>query len=103
MIHVLQEFTLPDNVIATTSAAEAIQDAQFAVHAVPVQHTRRFLDSIKVCPIWTMQYCLRSPPLSIFGSVVSLSTGMSMNSTRLPDHRPLVMTNAIKVLRLYRA
>lgn len=43
-----QDFTLPDNVTATTSMAEAIADAQFAVHAVPVQHSRRFLDSIKV-------------------------------------------------------
>lgn len=43
-----QEFTLPSNVRATTSVAEALADAQFAVHAVPVQHSRRFLDSIKV-------------------------------------------------------
>ena len=28
--------------------AEALTDAQFAVHAVPVQHSRRFLSSIKV-------------------------------------------------------
>lgn len=44
----MQEFTLPANVKATTSVAEALAEAQFAVHAVPVQHTRRFLDSIKV-------------------------------------------------------
>ena len=44
----MQEFTLPSNVKATTSVAEALTDAQFAVHAVPVQHSRRFLDSIKV-------------------------------------------------------
>jgi glycerol-3-phosphate dehydrogenase len=44
----VQEFTLPSNVKATTSVVEALTDAQFAVHAVPVQHSRRFLDSIKV-------------------------------------------------------
>lgn len=39
---------LPANVNATTSAAEAIAGAQFAIHAVPVQHTRVFLQGIKV-------------------------------------------------------
>lgn len=44
----LQDFVLPANVTATTSAAEAIAGAQFAIHAVPVQHTRVFLKGIKV-------------------------------------------------------
>ena len=48
MCHCTQEFTLPGNLKATTSVAEALTDAQFAVHAVPVQHSRRFLSSIKV-------------------------------------------------------
>lgn len=43
----LQEFELPHNVRATTAAAEAITGAQYAVHAVPVQHTRAFLHSIR--------------------------------------------------------
>jgi hypothetical protein len=43
-----QDWTLPPNVTATTSAAEAITGAQYAIHAVPVQHTRAFLSSIKV-------------------------------------------------------
>lgn len=43
----LQDFKLPANVRATTNAAEAIQSAQFAVHAVPVQGSRAFLKSIK--------------------------------------------------------
>ena len=46
--HALQDFVLPPNVNATTAAAEAIAGAQFAIHAVPVQHTRAFLQSIKV-------------------------------------------------------
>ena len=44
----LQDFQLPPNVTATTSAAEAISGAQFAIHAVPVQHTRAFLQGVKV-------------------------------------------------------
>jgi glycerol-3-phosphate dehydrogenase (NAD+) len=38
---------LPMNVSATTNAAEAIDGAQYAVHAVPVQHSRAFLEGIK--------------------------------------------------------
>ena len=43
-----QDYELPPNVNATTSAAEALAGAQFAIHAVPVQHTRAFLQGIKV-------------------------------------------------------
>ncbi len=39
---------MPVNVTATTSMAQAIAGAQYAVHAVPVQHSRAFLTSIKV-------------------------------------------------------
>ena len=44
----MQEYTLPINVTATTSFVEAIQGAQYAIHAVPVQHSRTFLQSIAV-------------------------------------------------------
>ena len=46
-VALLQDYLLPPNVNATTSAAEAIAGAQFAIHAVPVQHTRAFLQGIK--------------------------------------------------------
>lgn len=39
---------MPVNVTATTSMAQAIAGAQYAVHAVPVQHSRAFLTSIRV-------------------------------------------------------
>ncbi|KAK9810164.1 hypothetical protein WJX72_005939 [[Myrmecia] bisecta] len=42
----LKDHVLPENVTATTSLAEAIAGAQYAVHAVPVQHSRAFLQSI---------------------------------------------------------
>jgi glycerol-3-phosphate dehydrogenase (NAD+) len=38
---------LPPNVRATTSAREACGGAQYALHAVPVQHSRAFLASVK--------------------------------------------------------
>lgn len=43
----IQEFILPHNVRATTSASEAIMGAEYAVHAVPVQSSRAFLVAIK--------------------------------------------------------
>ena len=39
---------MPANVTATTSASEAIAGARYAIHAVPVQHSREFLNNIKV-------------------------------------------------------
>ncbi len=39
----MQDLPLPPNVRATTLAAEACTGAQYAVHAVPVQHSRAFL------------------------------------------------------------
>jgi glycerol-3-phosphate dehydrogenase len=41
-----QTFKLPRNMRATTDPVEAITGAQFALHAVPVQATRKFLQSI---------------------------------------------------------
>lgn len=42
-----QEYLLPPNVRATTNPVEAISGAQFALHAVPCQHSRSFLEKIK--------------------------------------------------------
>ena len=39
--------TLPLNVRATTDPREAIIGAQYALHAVPVQHSRAFLEAVK--------------------------------------------------------
>jgi glycerol-3-phosphate dehydrogenase (NAD+) len=43
----LPDATLPLNVRASADPAEAIGGAQYALHAVPVQHSRAFLSSIK--------------------------------------------------------
>lgn len=42
-----QNFKLPRNVRATTDAQEAIAGASYAVHAVPVQHSRAFLSGVR--------------------------------------------------------
>eukprot|EP00887_Chlorella_sp_A99_P002500 scaffold6.g2500.t1 len=42
-----KDFNLPPNITATTSAPEAVLGAQCAIHAVPVQHSRAFLEGIK--------------------------------------------------------
>lgn len=65
----LQDFKLPENVRATTSAAEAIPGAQFAVHAVPVQSSRAFLKSIKDLL-----------PASV--PIISVSKGLEVGTTR---------------------
>ena len=44
----MQDMALPHNITATTSMAEAIAGASYAVHALPVQHSRVFLHAIKV-------------------------------------------------------
>ena len=44
----MQDMALPHNMSATTSTAAAIAGAHYAVHALPVQHSRVFLQSIKV-------------------------------------------------------
>ncbi|KAI3428544.1 hypothetical protein D9Q98_007366 [Chlorella vulgaris] len=66
----LKDFTLPPNVSATTSPREAILGAQFAIHAVPVQHTRVFLEGIKE---------LMPPSLPI----ISVSKGIEVSTGQL--------------------
>ena len=66
----LPDFELPINVTATTSAVEAISGAQYAIHAVPVQHTRKFLQGIKE---------LISPTLPI----ISVSKGVELSTEQL--------------------
>eukprot|EP00873_Tetraselmis_striata_P019997 jgi/Tetstr1/440261/TSEL_028612.t1 len=43
----LKEYELPSNLRATLDAEEAIKDAQFALLAVPCQHSRKFLNGVK--------------------------------------------------------
>jgi glycerol-3-phosphate dehydrogenase (NAD+) len=47
-IHPLvEDYKLPELFTATTSAAEAIRDADFIVHAIPVQSTFEFLEPLR--------------------------------------------------------
>ncbi|CAN8071187.1 unnamed protein product [Agarophyton chilense] len=43
----LSEYLLPDNLSATTDRDEAFRDAKLCVHAVPVQATKQFVQSIQ--------------------------------------------------------
>ncbi|KAI0559306.1 Glycerol-3-phosphate dehydrogenase [Gracilaria domingensis] len=43
----LSEYMLPDNLSATIDPEEAFRDAKLCVHAVPVQATREFIESIQ--------------------------------------------------------
>lgn len=63
----LPDWTLPANIVATTSAREAIEGAQLAIHAVPVQSTRRFLSSIR-------------PSLPATLPIISVSKGLEVSS-----------------------
>lgn len=67
----LPKWQLPDTVTATTSAAEAIAGAQYAIHAVPVQHTRAFLEGIKVRGGSGLSPCNISLPTSWYQDLTS--------------------------------
>ena len=73
---------MPVNVTATTSMAQAIAGAQYAVHAVPVQHSRAFLTSVKVGSPHLMH--LRRPRKAHAWSSTS-QHDVSMPAGRLPD------------------
>lgn len=67
-----QKFALPRNVRATTDASEAISGAQYAVHAVPVQHSRAFLKGVR--------HLLPSDvPIICVSKGLEVATGMMMS------------------------
>lgn len=43
----LPKYELPKNIRATTNAKEALENSDFIIHAVPTQHSRKFLSSVK--------------------------------------------------------
>ncbi|XP_021861590.1 glycerol-3-phosphate dehydrogenase [NAD(+)] 2, chloroplastic isoform X2 [Spinacia oleracea] len=61
---------LPENLIATTDAKSALQGADFCLHAVPVQFTASFLESI-------VDYVDPGLPF------ISLSKGLELNTLRM--------------------
>ncbi|KAH8491685.1 hypothetical protein H0E87_023709 [Populus deltoides] len=64
------EHKLPDNVIATTDAKAALLDADFCLHAVPVQFSSSFLEGIA-------EYVDPGLPF------ISLSKGLELNTLRM--------------------
>ena len=68
----LPNFNLPDRVTATTSAEMALKGAQYAIHAVPVQHSRDFLTSIK-------EYIDPALPIISVSKGIEVTTGKVMS------------------------
>lgn len=68
----LPGWTLPDQVSATTSAEAALKGAQYAIHAVPVQHSRQFLESVK-------DYIPPSLPIISVSKGIEVTTGKIMS------------------------
>ncbi|KQK20311.1 glycerol-3-phosphate dehydrogenase [NAD(+)], chloroplastic isoform X1 [Brachypodium distachyon] len=65
----LSQYRLPENVVATTSASDALAGADFCFHAVPVQFSSSFLESISTHV---------DPKLPF----ISLSKGLELNTLR---------------------
>ncbi|KAK1284753.1 hypothetical protein QJS10_CPB21g01631 [Acorus calamus] len=65
----LPEYKLPENIIATTNAKDAMKGADFCLHAVPVQFSSLFLEGIS-------QYVDPNLPF------ISLSKGLELNTLR---------------------
>ncbi|GJN09878.1 hypothetical protein PR202_ga27926 [Eleusine coracana subsp. coracana] len=65
----LPEHRLPENIVATTSAIDALTGADFCFHAVPVQFSSSFLESISTHV---------DPKLPF----ISLSKGLELNTLR---------------------
>ncbi|GLI58936.1 hypothetical protein VaNZ11_000724 [Volvox africanus] len=68
----LKGFQMPPNVRATTLAGEAIAGAQYAVHAVPVQSSRAFLQGIK-------EYLSPSVPIICVSKGLEVGSGQMMS------------------------
>ena len=82
----LPDYELPGRVTATTSAEAALCGAQYAIHAVPVQHSRAFLTSIK-------QYIDPSLPIISVSKGIEVSTGKVMSDlipSALERRQPMV-------------
>ncbi|XP_037419638.1 glycerol-3-phosphate dehydrogenase [NAD(+)], chloroplastic-like isoform X1 [Triticum dicoccoides] len=77
----LSEYSLPENIVATTSASEALAGADFCFHAVPVQFSSSFLGSISTYV---------DPKLPF----ISLSKGLELNTLRtMSQIIPLALGN----------
>ncbi|AES98368.1 putative glycerol-3-phosphate dehydrogenase (NAD(+)) [Medicago truncatula] len=64
------DHTLPENVVATTDAKSALRDADYCLHAVPVQFSAAFLESVA-------DYVDPGLPF------ISLSKGLELNTLRM--------------------
>ncbi|CAM9402057.1 unnamed protein product [Pylaiella littoralis] len=68
----LKGITLPPHIVATTDPKEALTDATFIIHAVPVQYTRKFLENV-------VQHMPAGTPILSVSKGIETSSLMLMN------------------------
>ncbi|CAM9652221.1 unnamed protein product [Heterosigma akashiwo] len=76
----LQNVTLPENIRATTDAREALSDATFIIHSIPVQHSRRFLEEHRnlfprSAPILSLSKGIETGTLSTMDEILRQTLG----------------------------
>lgn len=103
----LSEYSLPENIVATTSASEALAGADFCFHAVPVQvltvlyEALWFAGGFLLFSVWYFSWQFSS---SFLGSIstyvdpklpfISLSKGLELNTLRtMSQIIPLALGN----------
>merc|ERR1712157_452352 len=82
----LSDYALPDNVIATLDAKEALEGVQCIVHAIPVQASTSFLSKVK-------DLVSRDVPVVSVSKGLEVGTGMTMHEViqrALGEDQPLV-------------
>eukprot|EP00903_Cladosiphon_okamuranus_P006247 g6131.t1 len=68
----LKGITLPPHIVATADPKEALSDATFIIHAVPVQYTRKFLENV-------VQHMPAGTPILSVSKGIETSSLMLMN------------------------
>lgn len=82
----LSEHALPESIVATTSAREGVEGAQFIIHAIPVQASAAFLDAAKA-------HIPSDVPVVTVSKGLEVGTGLTMHEVvqrALGKSHPLV-------------
>ena len=85
----MKDLTLPDRVRATSDAKDALDDATYVIHAVPVQYSREFLKNVEVCVFlfFNLLVCLL---LVEFSPAPLCRRRTSFQQDFLPPHTPIL-------------
>mmetsp|Transcript_38066 Transcript_38066/g.50151 ORF Transcript_38066/g.50151 Transcript_38066/m.50151 type:complete len:411 (+) Transcript_38066:320-1552(+) len=76
----LKDIKLPSNIRATTNPAEALSDATYIIHAIPVQHSRKFLEDHrhmfpKSAPILSLSKGIETGSLCLMDDIMRETLG----------------------------